>query len=61
MVWTFLYSALSFDNGKLNALDFGSSRLIRMLETTQIEVHFMETNYSPTGFDEPALPPAGAP
>lgn len=55
-----LYSELTFDNGEPNALNFDRYRLIRMRETPQVEVHFMQNDYSPTGLGEPALPPAGA-
>jgi len=55
-----LYSELTFNDGKPNALNFDAYRLIRMMETPQVEVHFMQNDFSPTGLGEPALPPAGA-
>jgi isoquinoline 1-oxidoreductase beta subunit len=54
-----MFADFSFDEGKPNAQNFDTYRLIRMLETPKVVVHFIENNLSPTGLGEPGLPPAG--
>ncbi len=54
-----MYGDLTFDNGKPQATNFDRYRLIRMQETPQVEVYFVENELSPTGLGEPGLPPAG--
>lgn len=55
-----MYGSFSFKDGVPNASNFQDYRLIRMMETPQVDVHFVENELSPTGLGEPALPPAGA-
>lgn len=54
-----MYGDFSFDNGKPQAVNFDKYRLIRMQETPEVEVHFVQNTKSPTGLGEPGLPPAG--
>ncbi|MCF2873066.1 MULTISPECIES: xanthine dehydrogenase family protein molybdopterin-binding subunit [unclassified Tenacibaculum] len=54
-----MYGDLTFDNGKPSNKNFDTYRLIRMNETPEVEVHFVENELSPTGLGEPGLPPAG--
>ncbi|APZ45838.1 isoquinoline 1-oxidoreductase [Polaribacter reichenbachii] len=54
-----MYSDFSFKEGSPEYKNFDRYRLIRMQETPQVEVHFVENNLSPTGLGEPGLPPAG--
>jgi isoquinoline 1-oxidoreductase beta subunit len=54
-----MFADFSFKEGKPEAQNFDTYRLIRMLETPKVEVHFVENNLSPTGLGEPGLPPAG--
>ena len=54
-----MYADFSFDEGKPNFKNFDTYRLIRMQETPQVEVHFVQNDLSPTGLGEPGLPPAG--
>ncbi|HMQ07796.1 MAG TPA: molybdopterin-dependent oxidoreductase [Saprospiraceae bacterium] len=55
-----MYGDLIFENGVPKSKNFHEFRLIKMHETPDVEVHFVENNLSPTGLGEPALPPAGA-
>tara|TARA_R110002050_G_scaffold20348_1_gene57628 strand:- start:16483 stop:18633 length:2151 start_codon:yes stop_codon:yes gene_type:complete len=55
-----LFGELKFTDGKPDADNFHAYRMIRMNETPDIEVHFVQNNISPTGLGEPALPPVGA-
>ncbi len=54
-----MYGDFSFKNGKPQAGNFDKYRLIRMNETPEVEVHFVENMLAPTGLGEPGLPPAG--
>lgn len=55
-----MYGNLEFKNGVPQSSNFHNYRLIRMQETPQVDVHFVENNIAPTGLGEPSLPPAGA-
>ncbi|MGB0523866.1 MAG: molybdopterin cofactor-binding domain-containing protein [Flammeovirgaceae bacterium] len=54
-----MYSNFGFKDGKPLAANFNQYRLIRMNETPQVEIHFIENDLDPTGLGEPTLPPAG--
>ena len=54
------YGSFGFDNGKPTANNFDQYKLIRMQDTPQVEVHFVESDIAPTGLGEPSLPPVGA-
>ncbi len=54
-----MYGDYQFKNGAPVATNFDRYRLIRMMETPQVDVHFVQNEKSPTGLGEPGLPPAG--
>ena len=54
-----MYGKLTFNEGAPTVSNFDRYRLIRMREAPEVEVHFLENEYSPTGLGEPTLPPAG--
>ncbi len=54
-----MYGNFTFKNGEPEAKNFDRYRLIRMQETPQVDVHFVQNDKSPTGLGEPGLPPAG--
>ncbi len=54
-----MYSNLTFENGLPTQKNFDSYRLIRMKEVPQIDVHYIDSGFDPTGLGEPALPPTG--
>lgn len=54
-----MFTNLTFDNGVPKQRNFDSYRLIRMKEVPEIETHFLDTGFDPTGLGEPALPPTG--
>lgn len=54
-----MYGSFSFKNGQPQARNFDRYRLIRMQETPEVDVHFIQNELSPTGLGEPGLPPAG--
>ncbi len=55
-----MYGELKFVDGKPQSRNFHNYRMIRMMETPEIEIHFVDSNVAPTGLGEPALPPVGA-
>ncbi|WP_248722619.1 xanthine dehydrogenase family protein molybdopterin-binding subunit [Seonamhaeicola sp. ML3] len=54
-----MYADFSFKNGVPSANNFGNYQLIRMTQTPEIDVHFIESDMAPTGLGEPTLPPVG--
>lgn len=54
-----MYGDFSFKEGVPQAENFDNYRLIRMQETPKVFAYFVESDLSPTGLGEPALPPAG--
>lgn len=55
-----MYGDFQFSEGRGNASNFDTYRLIRMKETPKVDAIFIENELAPTGLGEPALPPAGA-
>jgi len=49
--------AINIENGQATATNFHEFPLLRMSQAPQVEVHFLPTNFPPTGLGEPALPP----
>lgn len=54
-----MYGNLTFENGLPKQKNFDSYRLIRMKEVPEVEVHYLDSGFDPTGLGEPALPPTG--
>jgi len=55
-----MYSEITFKNGIPQSSNFDNYQLIRMGQTPQVDVHFVDSDLAPTGLGEPALPPAAA-
>lgn len=55
-----LYGSFEIENGMPTAKNFDKYRMIRMPEAPEVEVHFINSQKSPTGLGEPPLPPAAA-
>ncbi len=49
--------AVSFDKGRVEQSNFDSYPMLRMPSTPDIDVHFVDSDYPPTGLGEPAFPP----
>ena len=54
-----MYGNLTFENGKPSIQNFDKYRMIRNGEAPEIDVHFVDSGFDPTGLGEPSLPPAG--
>ncbi|MGH7419593.1 MAG: molybdopterin cofactor-binding domain-containing protein, partial [Candidatus Rokuibacteriota bacterium] len=52
-----LYQELTIDRGRIRESNFHEHPLIRITEAPQVEVHFLKSEFPPTGLGEPALPP----
>jgi len=49
---------LSIENGRIQQTNFNQYPILRMKQSPEVVVHFIESDFSPTGLGEPALPPA---
>jgi isoquinoline 1-oxidoreductase beta subunit len=49
---------VNIENGRIKEQNFDTYKLARMPISPVVDVHFLETNYPPTGLGEPAFPPA---
>ncbi len=54
---TMLGQKITFENGRATPTNFTGYPMLRMAHTPQVDVHFIESDFSPTGLGEPALPP----
>jgi isoquinoline 1-oxidoreductase subunit beta len=48
---------ITFENGRVEQSNFDKYPIIRIDKAPQIDVHFLDTDYAPTGCGEPAFPP----
>ena len=54
---TMLAQQVTFQDGRAQELNFDRYPLLRMPRTPAVDVHFIESDFPPTGLGEPALPP----
>ena len=54
---TMLGQSVTFEKGRVEQSNFDAYPMLRMANTPALDVHFIESDYSPTGLGEPALPP----
>jgi isoquinoline 1-oxidoreductase subunit beta len=48
---------ITMDKGRVQQTNFNQYSLLRMPHAPPVEVHFIQSEYNPTGLGEPALPP----
>jgi|TARA_B110000467_G_scaffold152025_1_gene160932 isoquinoline 1-oxidoreductase beta subunit len=51
---------ITFENGAVKESNFDTYPLLRMSAQPNIEIHWLTSDYSPTGLGEPAFPPLAA-
>jgi isoquinoline 1-oxidoreductase beta subunit len=54
---TMMNLQLSIENGRVQEGNFHEYPILRMADAPAVEVHFIQSDYPPTGVGEPALPP----
>lgn len=54
---TMLGLAVTMENGRMQQSNFHQYPLMRMSSAPQVDVHFIQSDFAPTGLGEPALPP----
>ncbi|MGD8816148.1 MAG: molybdopterin-dependent oxidoreductase [Acidobacteriota bacterium] len=55
-----LYQEITFAGGRTQQSNYHNFLLLGLAEAPPVDVHFLRTDFSPTGLGEPALPPAPA-
>lgn len=48
---------ISIENGRIQQTNFDRYPILRIAKAPQVDVHFIQSDFSPTGAGEPALPP----
>ena len=54
---TMMGLAVTFEQGRAQQTNFDRYPMLRMPATPEVDAHFIESDYPPTGLGEPALPP----
>ena len=54
---TMMELEITMENGIVEQSNFHDYRPLRMKNAPQVDVHFLQSDYSPTGLGEPSLPP----
>ena len=54
---TMLGLSVTFENGRVQQANFDRYPMLRIPATPEVDVHFIQSDYPPTGLGEPALPP----
>ena len=54
---TMLDLSVTFEKGRVQQSNFDSYPILRMPDTPEVDIHYVESDWPPTGLGEPALPP----
>jgi isoquinoline 1-oxidoreductase beta subunit len=54
---TMLGLEVTMENGRVQQANFDSYPILRMKNAPEVEAHFIQSDFPPTGLGEPALPP----
>ncbi len=55
---TMLSLEVSIENGRVQESNFDQYPLLQLAHAPEVDVHFIQSDFPPTGLGEPALPPA---
>ncbi|MGY9105090.1 MAG: molybdopterin cofactor-binding domain-containing protein, partial [Alphaproteobacteria bacterium] len=48
---------VTIENGRVQQANFDNYPIMRIAGAPEVDVHFIQSDFNPTGFGEPALPP----
>jgi len=54
---TMMGQKITMENGQIQQSNFHQYPVLRIEDSPEVEVHFIQSDYAPTGLGEPALPP----
>ena len=54
---TMMAQKITMENGRIQQSNFHDYEVLRIPDTPKVDIHFIQSDYSPTGLGEPALPP----
>ncbi len=54
---TMLGLEITMEDGRMQQSNFHNYRMLRIANAPQVDVHFIQNDFAPTGIGEPALPP----
>ena len=49
--------SIGIENGRIQEKNFDKYPILRITKTPKVVSHFIQSDYTPTGIGEPALPP----
>lgn len=56
-IGTMFYQGLTIENGAIEEGNFDQYPMLKMAEAPEVDVHFIQSEFDPTGLGEPGLPP----
>jgi len=54
---TMMAQKITMENGRIQQSNFHDYSVLRMPSAPRVDIHFIQSDYAPTGLGEPALPP----
>jgi isoquinoline 1-oxidoreductase beta subunit len=54
---TMMAQKITMERGRVEQSNFHDYRVLRMPQAPAVDIHFIQSDYGPTGLGEPALPP----
>ena len=54
---TMMAQKITFEDGRVEQSNFHDYQVLRIPDAPAVDIHFIQSDYPPTGLGEPALPP----
>ena len=54
---TMMAQKITMENGRIEQSNFHDYQVLRIPDSPRVDIHFIQSDFSPTGLGEPALPP----